>query len=150
MSAARLETIYSYGIHNFGGGGLWQLAQTGARWTKSYSDFAGRVFHQERPSFGGGTVATESTYNLTGQLVKVTQPGLVWGGGTGSAFKTSNTPTQTVARAGNSSDLDGDGITDLIFQDNLGQIAVWYLDGHGTTTSVSLLSAAALGDWHVR
>jgi len=55
---------------------MWQISQTGARWTKSYTDLAGRVFLQERPAFGGGMAATENTYNLLGQIKRTTQPGL--------------------------------------------------------------------------
>ncbi len=53
-------------------------------------------------------------------------------------------PTGTVDR-----DFDGDGNMDLILQNGVGQIAVWYLDGSGVVTSGAFVSASALGDWRV-
>ena len=62
-----------------------------------------------------------------------------------------------VARA----DLNNDGFTDLIFQNNVGQIYVWCLDGSGSTVSFPAgsglkagvaphyLYAGGLGDWRV-
>ncbi len=51
--------------------------------------------------------------------------------------------------AGNPRDLDGDGNTDLVFQNAAGQIAVWHMDGTGGTTSRTSLSETALGDWKI-
>ena len=46
-------------------------------------------------------------------------------------------------------DTAGNGIPDLIFQNNLGQIAVWYLNASGATTSSAYLYTGSLGDWRV-
>ena len=46
-------------------------------------------------------------------------------------------------------DFDGDGKADLLFQNNIGQIAVWHMNGSGTRASSSFLTSAALGDWKV-
>lgn len=51
--------------------------------------------------------------------------------------------------AANSRDLDGDGNTDLVFQNAIGQIALWRMDGGGGTSSRSSLSDSALGDWRL-
>ena len=48
------------------------------------------------------------------------------------------------------SDMNGDGIADLVFQNNIGQIAAWYLNASGGTTSTGYLYTGALGDWRVR
>lgn len=61
-----------------------------------------------------------------------------------------------VARA----DLNNDGIPDMIFQNNFGQIYVWFLDGTGNAVSGSgsglksglsprLLYSSGLGDWRI-
>lgn len=57
-------------------------------------------------------------------------------------------------------DLNGDGIPDLIFQNSVGQVAVWFLDGTGNTVNFStgsglkpgskLLYAGGLGDWSIK
>ena len=47
------------------------------------------------------------------------------------------------------SDINGDGIADLVFQNNIGQLAVWYLNGSGSTTISAFLSTTALGDWRL-
>ena len=59
-------------------------------------------------------------------------------------------------------DLNGDGIPDLIFQNNAGQIIAWFLDGTGTTLNFSTgagfrpgvaaayLYTGGLGDWRIR
>ena len=46
-------------------------------------------------------------------------------------------------------DFDGDGKADLLFQNNIGQIAVWHMDGNGSRTSSAFLTTSALGDWKV-
>ena len=46
-------------------------------------------------------------------------------------------------------DYNNDSIGDLIFQNNAGQIAVWYLSAAGTYASSAYVSASALGDWKV-
>ena len=46
--------------------------------------------------------------------------------------------------------MNNDGNTDILFQNTVGQIAVWYLDGGGHVTLGVLLSSASLGDWRVR
>ena len=49
----------------------------------------------------------------------------------------------------NARDLNGDTNTDLVFQNNAGQIAVWHMDGSGGTLSSGFLSSSALGDWRL-
>ena len=51
--------------------------------------------------------------------------------------------------AKNSRDFDRDGNTDLVFQNTVGQIAVWHMDGNGGTLTTGILSASALGDWKI-
>ena len=56
-------------------------------------------------------------------------------------------------------DLNNDGITDLIYQNSIGQIYVWFLDGTGNSVNLSTgsglvagtgyLYGAALGDWRL-
>ncbi len=56
-------------------------------------------------------------------------------------------------------DMNGDSIPDLIFQNGAGQIFVWLLDGTGTTINYStgaglkpgskFISAGGLGDWRI-
>jgi hypothetical protein len=46
-------------------------------------------------------------------------------------------------------DLDGDGNTDLVFQNDAGQLAAWHMDGAGTAISLASISDGALGDWKV-
>ena len=56
-------------------------------------------------------------------------------------------------------DINGDGFTDLVFQNSAGQIAAWFLDGTGNAVNFStgsgvaagsqLLYSAGLGDWRV-
>jgi hypothetical protein len=48
------------------------------------------------------------------------------------------------------SDLDGDGIGDIILQNDAGQITGWLMDGEGTVrSSVSIHQDDDLGDWRV-
>ena len=46
-------------------------------------------------------------------------------------------------------DFNSDGADDLIFQNALGQVAVWYLNGSGAISSAGWISTGALGDWVV-
>ena len=50
----------------------------------------------------------------------------------------------TVAR-----DFNNDGNTDLVFQNNAGQVATWHMNGSGSATSSAYLSSRGLGDWKV-
>ena len=56
----------------------------------------------------------------------------------------------TVTRRSGLRDLNNDGNADLLFQNNLGQIAAWYMNGAGVTTSSVYFSTSALGDWKVK
>ena len=40
-----------------------------ARWSRSETDFLGRIISESRPGFGGSTLITSNTYNTAGQLV---------------------------------------------------------------------------------
>jgi len=46
-------------------------------------------------------------------------------------------------------DFNGDGKSDLVFQNNIGQIAAWYMNGSGTRSGYGMLYSAGLGDWRV-
>ncbi|MEO6753703.1 MAG: FG-GAP-like repeat-containing protein [Chthoniobacteraceae bacterium] len=46
-------------------------------------------------------------------------------------------------------DINGDGTYDILFQNNAGQVAVWYMDDHGGASS-AFLYAGGLGDWNIR
>ena len=56
-------------------------------------------------------------------------------------------------------DVNGDGFTDLVFQNNVGQIYVWFLDGSGSAVNFSTgsglvagshyLYSGGLGDWRI-
>ena len=46
-------------------------------------------------------------------------------------------------------DINGDTKTDLVFQNNAGQVAVWYMNGSGAVTSTGYLSTSSLGDWRI-
>lgn len=53
-------------------------------------------------------------------------------------------------RIGGMGDLDGDGIGDLVFQNDTGQITGWLMDGEGTVNStVSIYQNEDLDDWRV-
>lgn len=56
------------------GGLQWTLVRTGAdnspMWERTTTDFLGRTFRTEKPTFDGNTLATESAYNSAGQVVK--------------------------------------------------------------------------------
>ena len=63
-----------------------------------------------------------------------------------------NTVTQTpfnVTVARRVRDYNSDNIADLIFQNNVGQIAVWYMSAGGFYTSSAYVSASGLGDWRI-
>ena len=64
---------------------------------------------------------------------------------------TTQTYTLTVTRASRdtSRNLNGDSNADIVFQNNLGQIAAWYMNGAGVNTSTVFLSTSALGDWRI-
>ena len=62
---------------------------------------------------------------------------------------TTQTYTLTVTRRNSSRDLNTDGNADILFQNNLGQIAAWYMNGAGVNTSTVFLSTSALGDWRI-
>ncbi len=47
-------------------------------------------------------------------------------------------------------DINKDGNADLIFQNNAGQIAIWYMNGSGAVTSSVFFSTAILGDWRIK
>lgn len=44
-------------------------------------------------------------------------------------------------------DFNGDHIADLLFQNNVGQIALWKMNGSGFSTGSTYLSTTGLGDW---
>jgi uncharacterized delta-60 repeat protein len=46
-------------------------------------------------------------------------------------------------------DFNNDGNADLLFQNTLGQIYAWYLDGSGVISSSDYLFTGALGDWKI-
>jgi hypothetical protein len=47
-------------------------------------------------------------------------------------------------------DLNGDGKTDLIFQNTIGQIFAWYLNGSGGLTGSGFIySGGGLPDWRL-
>ena len=46
-------------------------------------------------------------------------------------------------------DFNSDGIADLVFQNNAGQIANWRLNANGTLASTAYLFTGTLGDWKV-
>jgi uncharacterized delta-60 repeat protein len=48
-----------------------------------------------------------------------------------------------------SRDFDGDGNEDLIFQNTVGQIYAWYLNGSGAIASSAYLFTSGLADWRV-
>ena len=62
---------------------------------------------------------------------------------------TKKTYTITVDRVSLPKDLDGDGNADLIFQNNAGQIGLWYMDANGTPTFSALIHSGGLWDWKV-
>ncbi len=63
---------YEYGATS--GGLQWTLVRTGAdnspMWERTTTDFLGRTFRTEKPTYDGNTLATESVYNTLGQVVK--------------------------------------------------------------------------------
>ena len=46
-------------------------------------------------------------------------------------------------------DTNGDGIDDLYFQNSVGQIFSWQLNGSGTAMSAILVHAGTLADWRL-
>ena len=56
----------------------------------------------------------------------------------------------TVTRGNLLRDVNGDGNTDLVFQNDAGQIAAWYMNGSGTATSAGYVYSGGLGDWKVK
>ncbi len=46
-------------------------------------------------------------------------------------------------------DFNSDGADDIIFQNSLGQVAVWYLNGAGAISSAGWISTGLMGDWGV-
>ena len=64
---------------------------------------------------------------------------------------TTKTYTLTVTRSALSAgaDMNNDGNADLLFQNSIGQIAAWYMNGSGATTSAATLYGAGLGDWRI-
>ena len=54
-----------------------------------------------------------------------------------------------IPKTGIARDLNGDGKSDLIFQNTYGQIAAWYMNGSGAASSSAMLYSAGLGDWKV-
>ncbi len=63
---------YEYGATS--SGLQWTLVRTGAdnspAWERITTDFLGRTFRTEKPTYDGNTLATESTYSAAGQVVK--------------------------------------------------------------------------------
>ena len=63
-------------------------------------------------------------------------------------------------RIGACADMNGDGLPDLIFQNNAGQISVWTLDGSGSTVDFAkgtglkpesrMIYPGGLGDWRLK
>ena len=47
-------------------------------------------------------------------------------------------------------DTDGDGNADLIFQNGVGQVAVWCMNGQGAVVSARFIYSGALRDWRIR
>ncbi|MEO6784591.1 MAG: FG-GAP-like repeat-containing protein, partial [Chthoniobacteraceae bacterium] len=64
---------------------------------------------------------------------------------------TMKTYTVNVTRSSRKSplDLNGDGKDDLVFQNTAGQLAVWYLNGFGSTLTAGFLYSGGLGDWRL-
>ena len=46
-------------------------------------------------------------------------------------------------------DINSDGNTDMVFQNNVGQIAVWHMKGSGSYPSTTYLYSGGLGDWRL-
>jgi hypothetical protein len=82
-------------------------------------------------------------------LISLSESGLVWRGGTASSFAATVSKTQAVIPSEKSSDLNGDGFADLLFQNNIGQIYAWYMDGNGIVSLGAYLFTGGLGDWRV-
>jgi hypothetical protein len=47
-------------------------------------------------------------------------------------------------------DFNADGKGDLLFQNNAGQIAAWFMNGSGAIGSSAVIYGAGLGDWRVK
>ncbi len=64
---------------------------------------------------------------------------------------TTKTYALTVTRSTQSSgaDMNNDGTADLVFQNNAGQIAAWYMNGSGSAASSATLYSGGLGDWRL-
>ena len=64
---------------------------------------------------------------------------------------TAKTYAVTVTRAGRNAlaDVNGDAVDDLMFQNSVGQLAEWFMNGNGGMQSYGYLSGGALGDWRL-
>ena len=58
------------------------------------------------------------------------------------------TPFLAFSKKGNT-DINGDGSDDLVFQNDPGQVAVWYMNGGGAVTAAAYIYNGGLGDWRV-
>jgi hypothetical protein len=47
-------------------------------------------------------------------------------------------------------DMNGDGNPDILFQNTVGQLAVWYLNGSSSISSSKVIYGESLGDWRLR
>ena len=67
-----------------------------------------------------------------------------------SKFATANSSAEPISSVtANSRDLNGDGNTDLVFQNTAGQIYAWHMNGAGAAASSGYLNRSGLGDWRI-
>ncbi len=64
---------------------------------------------------------------------------------------TTRTYAVTVTRAGGDAhaDVNGDAVDDLMFQNSIGQLAGWFMNGSGVRQSYSYFWGGALSDWRL-
>ena len=60
---------------------------------------------------------------------------------------TGNTRVQVTFKVAVRRDFNNDGKADLVFQNNAGQIGVWY---SGLPTDAAFIYSGGLGDWRLR